>query len=135
MILKIFLSFAIIYESIEILVTFLVIKQSETKEELADCFNNVDQLKEDDNLIISIIGRIISFVLFLIVIVLFIIYFPALFAIWVMISFLEFFECCAHLASDILGVGRWSVMTVPRVSLMICEGILSIIGLLIVLID
>lgn len=61
MILKIFLSFAIIYESIEILVTFLVIKQSETKEELADCFNNVDQLKEDDNLIISIIGRIISF--------------------------------------------------------------------------
>ena len=135
MILKIFLSFALIYESFGVLFVFLIIRQSETKEELADYLNNIDQLKEGDSLITSIIGSLISLSLFVIVIVFFAIHFPALFTIWAMILFLESFEFGVHLVSDIMGVGRWSVMTVPRVSLMICEGILSIIGLLIMLID
>lgn len=135
MLLKILLVFALIYESLGLLSVLCAILKSDTKEELAECLNNVDYLKESESWIFYALVSLLNFSVFAYIIVFLISQLPNLFILWVMVLFMEFVYFVFHITSDIMGVGRWSIMTVPRISLMLCEGILSLIGLLIMIIN
>ena len=135
MLIKILLVFLLIYQVLGLLSILVAILKLDNKEDLATCFNRADYLKESDSLFISVLVSFLDFSIFAAIIVCLIRLAPVLFIVWVMVLSMEFIYTVAHITSDILGVGRWSVMTVPRISLLFCEGVISIIGLFIMIIS